>query len=134
MPCKRSATHGSRPHHGGRSGIAGRWRFSALGEVGQVSAAIADSSLIEEISRLSTSAFRLAASRSFGNGNRLRLSLAQPLRVEAGAARFSLPTGRTPEWVVPPPPSPPPCPPVAAKWISPPPLNCPWPRAGSGWG
>ncbi|MYF19836.1 MAG: S8 family serine peptidase [Synechococcus sp. SB0677_bin_5] len=35
---------------------------------------------------------------------------------------------------LPPPPSPPSCPPVAARWISPPPLNCPWPRAGSGWG
>lgn len=85
---------------GGLRGSAGRWRLAALEEVGQVSASVRGGSLVEEISRLSTSAFRLSAGREFDNGNRLRLSVAQPLRVEQGSAGFWLPTGRTPDGVV----------------------------------
>ncbi|MCY3538209.1 MAG: hypothetical protein OXH24_11225, partial [Cyanobacteria bacterium MAG IRC3_bin_20] len=77
----------------GLKGEAGRWSLSALGELGQVSAAVADSSLIEEISRLSTSAFRLSASRSLDNGAKLRLSLSQPLRVEGGSMDYTLADG-----------------------------------------
>lgn len=57
-------------------------------------------SLVEEITPLGTSSFHLSATREFDNGHRLRLSVAQPLRVEDGAVEFSLPTGRTPEGVV----------------------------------
>jgi len=85
---------------GGLRGSAGRWSFSALGEVGQVSASVRGGSLVEEITPLGTSSFHLSATREFDNGHRLRLSVAQPLRVEDGAVEFSLPTGRTPEGVV----------------------------------
>ena len=64
---------------------AGNWQLAAQGEVGQVSPTVAHSQFIKEISSLSTTSFRLAASRPFANGSALRLSLSQPLRVESGS-------------------------------------------------
>ena len=84
----------------GLKGAAGRWSLSAVGEVGAVTPSVASSRLIDAISRLSTSAFRLQARRSLDNGNALSISLSQPLRVDNGTAAFSLPTGRTPDGVV----------------------------------
>ena len=79
---------------------AGRWQLSAAGEIGTVQPSLAASSLIDHVSPLTTSAFRLQASKTFDNGHGLSLSLAQPLRVDQGAASFSLPTGRTGDGVV----------------------------------
>ena len=73
----------------------GDWQLAATGEIGQVSPGVSGSQLIDSISSLSTSAFRLAASRPFANGSTLRFSLSQPLRVNSGVASLSLPTGRT---------------------------------------
>ena len=78
----------------------GDWQLAATGEIGQVNPGVSGSQLIDSISSLSTSAFRLAASRPFANGSTLRFSLAQPLRVNSGAASLSLPTGRTQDGTV----------------------------------
>ena len=78
----------------------GDWQLAAEGELGQVNPAVSQSLLIDTISPLSTSAFRLAATRPFTNGSALRFSLSQPLRVTSGAASLSLPTGRTQEGTV----------------------------------
>ena len=79
---------------------AGPWTLSAAGEIGAVAPSVDSSRLMDHISPLTTSAFRLQASKTFNSGHALRLSLAQPLRVEQGAAAFSIPTGRTTEGVV----------------------------------
>ncbi|HBP53167.1 MAG TPA: hypothetical protein DD643_01890, partial [Synechococcus sp. UBA8638] len=84
----------------GVEGSAGRWSLSAMGEVGIVTPSVASSHLITTISSLGTSAFRLQARRSLGNGGALSLSLSQPLRVDRGAAVFSPTTGRTKDGVV----------------------------------
>ena len=75
---------------------AGAWTLSADAELG-VAAPETGGGLIEEVPRLVTSAFRLHAERPAANGAAWRLSLAQPLRVERGEARLSVPVGRTPE-------------------------------------
>lgn len=69
---------------------AGNWQLAAQGELGQVNPSAGPSQFIDTISSLSTSAFRLAASRPFANGSTLRLSLSQPLGVERGSAALSL--------------------------------------------
>ena len=74
---------------------AGSWQLAAQGELGQVNPSVGQSRLIDAVSSLSTSAFRLQATRPFANGSTLSFSLSQPLRVERGFADFSLPTGRT---------------------------------------
>ena len=74
---------------------AGSWQLAAQGELGQVNPSVGQSRLIDTVSSLSTSAFRLQATRPFANGSTLSFSLSQPLRVERGFADFSLPTGRT---------------------------------------
>ena len=84
----------------GLNATAGRWTLAAAGEIGEVQPSLASSHLIDHVSPLATSAFRLQASRVFDNGNTLRFSLSQPLRVDHGAAVFSLPTGRTREGIV----------------------------------
>ncbi len=84
----------------GLNTTAGRWTLAAAGEIGEVQPSLASSHLIDHVSPLTTSAFRLQASRAFDNGNTLRFSLSQPLRVDHGAATFSLPTGRTQDGVV----------------------------------
>ena len=84
----------------GLNTTAGRWTLAAAGEIGEVKPSLASSRLIDQVSPLTTSAFRLQASRAFDNANILRFSLSQPLRVDHGAAAFSLPTGRTREGIV----------------------------------
>ena len=79
---------------------AGGWQLAAQGEIGQVNPALGQSQLIDSVSPLSTSAFRLQAMGPFANGSTLSFSLSQPLRVEGGTAAFSLPTGRTQDAVV----------------------------------
>ena len=74
------------------------WRLSAQGELGAVSPDSTRGPLIRELSTLSTSAFRLAATRALSRGGAtLRLAVEQPVRVTAGAAFLDLPTGRTVE-------------------------------------
>ena len=76
------------------------WQLAAQGELGMVNPSAAKSQFISDLSSLSTTAFRLEASRPLFNGSTLRVALAQPLRVESGAMTLSLPTGRTKEGVV----------------------------------
>lgn len=83
----------------GLSARVGPWRLSADGELGSVRPE-ARHGIVRGVSRLVTSAFSLAAERSLGDGERLRLSASQPLRVERGRARLSIPTGRTPDGAV----------------------------------
>ncbi len=74
----------------------GSWRLGAGAEIGTVRAA-AQGGMLASISPLTTSAFAVAAARKLADGDRLRFSLAQPLRVEAGRARLTVPVGRTKE-------------------------------------
>jgi len=74
----------------GLNATVGNWQLAAQGEVGQVTPAVAHSQLIEAISPLSTSAFRLQATRPFVQGGTFSLSLSQPLRVESGSFTHSL--------------------------------------------
>ena len=76
------------------------WELSAQGEVGMVNPAVARSQFINDISTLTSSAFRLQARKRLDNGASFRLALSQPLRVESGAASLSLPTGRTKDGLV----------------------------------
>ena len=76
------------------------WELSAQGELGMVTPAVARSQFINDISTLTSSAFRLQAHKPFSNGSAFRLALSQPLRVESGAAALSLPTGRTKDGLV----------------------------------
>ena len=76
------------------------WQLSAQGEVGMVNPAVARSQFINDISTLTSSAFRLQARKRLDNGAAFRLALSQPLRVESGAAALSLPTGRTKDGLV----------------------------------
>ncbi|MDE0390168.1 MAG: S8 family serine peptidase [Rhodospirillales bacterium] len=72
----------------------GAWHLGANAEIGTVNASVRGG-LIGDISPLTTSAFALHATRSWADTGALTLSLAQPLRVEAGKARLSVPIGRT---------------------------------------
>ena len=72
----------------------GSWRLGAGAEIGTVRAA-AQGGMLASISPLTTSAFAVEAERSLADGDGLRFSLAQPLRVEAGRARLTVPVGRT---------------------------------------
>ena len=72
----------------------GTWRLDAGAEIGAVNASVRDG-MLTGLSPLLTSAFALRAERPLANGDSLRLSAAQPLRVESGRARLSVPTGRT---------------------------------------
>ena len=76
---------------------AGAWTISANAEAGIASVDSAPG-LIADVSPLTTSAFAIAAERTFGDGaRRLRFSVSQPLRVERGRARLDVPAGRTPD-------------------------------------
>ena len=77
----------------GRANL-GAWRIGAGAEIGTVRA-LARGGMIAGVSPLTTSAFALTAKRRLANGDRIELSAAQPLRVEAGRARLSVPSGRT---------------------------------------
>ena len=72
----------------------GTWQVGAGAEIGTVRAA-ARGGMIARLSPLTTSAFAVAAERALPNGDGLRFSLSQPLRVEAGMARLAVPVGRT---------------------------------------
>ena len=72
----------------------GSWRLGAGAEIGTVRAA-AQGGMLASISPLTTSAFAVGAARKLAGGDGLRISLAQPLRVEAGRARLTVPVGRT---------------------------------------
>ena len=72
----------------------GGWRLIGGAEVGATSASPRNG-VLTGLSRLATSAFALRATRPLTKGNGLRLSISQPLRVEAGRAELSIPVGRT---------------------------------------
>ena len=75
-------------------GDFGEWGMSANAEIGTVSSAVRGG-VITAISPLTTTAFSLHANRAFDDGESLRLTVSQPLRVERGRASLSLPSGRT---------------------------------------
>ena len=72
----------------------GQWRVGGTAEIGTVNARTRDG-LFEDLSPLATSAFALHATRQGSEGDVVRVSLAQPLRVEDGEARLAVPAGRT---------------------------------------
>ncbi len=76
------------------SARVGAWRLAAGAEVGMASAAAADG-ILAGLSPLFSSAFALRAERRTAGAGSLLLSVSQPLRVEAGRARLSVPVGRT---------------------------------------
>ncbi len=73
---------------------AGAWRLDASAEAG-IAHAAADGGMLTGLSPLFSSAFALRAERPLDATGSLRLSVSQPLRVESGRARFSIPAGRT---------------------------------------
>ena len=77
----------------------GSWRLGAGAEVGTVNASVEDG-LIADVSPLTTSTFALQAVRPLTDDSAFTLSLSQPLRVEAGRARLSVPVGRTKDGLV----------------------------------
>ena len=72
----------------------GAWRLGAGAEIGTVRAA-PRGGMIAGVSPVATSALALAAERRTDGGGVLSVSLAQPLRVEAGRARMAVPVGRS---------------------------------------
>ena len=72
----------------------GSWRLGAGAEIGTVRAA-AQGGMLASISPLTTSAFAVEAERRLADGDGVRFSLAQPLRVEGGRASLTVPAGRT---------------------------------------
>ena len=68
----------------------GAWRISAGAEIGRATPSV-HGGMIVGISPLSTSAFAIRALRNLDDKTSFTLSLAQPLRVESGHARFSIP-------------------------------------------
>ena len=70
------------------------WRVFGGAEIGLTRPDSGDG-LIEGLSPLATSAAEVHAERALGEGRTVRFSLAQPLRVEAGRVRFSIPIART---------------------------------------
>ena len=71
----------------------GSWHIGAGAELGAIRART-EGGMLERISPLATSAFELRAARPMGGGT-VRVSLSQPLRVETGHARLTIPVGRT---------------------------------------
>ena len=72
------------------------WRLGAGGEIGTGNAT-ARGGMLAELLPMTTSAFAFQAERKLAEGDTLVVSVAQPLRVEAGRARLSVPIGRTKE-------------------------------------
>ena len=70
------------------------WRIGGTAEVGTVNARASDG-LFDGFSPLVTSAAALHATRPTAGGGAFMVSLSQPLRVEDGRARLSVPSGRT---------------------------------------
>ncbi|MYG63260.1 MAG: hypothetical protein F4158_01505 [Synechococcus sp. SB0675_bin_7] len=81
-------------HLGSRWQIdVGQWSLAASGELGLVTPTVTGSRVIDGIDTLTTNAFTLEAAREFNNGNTLRFSLNQPLRVAAGSMDYTLAAG-----------------------------------------
>lgn len=80
---------------GGGAQVGG-WRLNARAEAGMAYAR-AGGGMLTGVSPLYSSAFVLRAERALDADSMLRLSVSQPLRVEAGQARLSIPVGRTKE-------------------------------------
>ena len=78
----------------GFSTAVGNWGIRAEAELG-VTGSEASGGMVKEVSTVATSAFSLSAERAFEDGDRFRLSLSQPLRVERGRMRLAVPAGRT---------------------------------------
>ncbi len=76
------------------SAETGGWRLGGGPEIGMVRPKL-DEGIITGLEPLATSAFAFHASRPVAGSGTLLVSLAQPLRVEAGDAVLSIPTGRT---------------------------------------
>ncbi|MDE0054092.1 MAG: S8 family serine peptidase [Gammaproteobacteria bacterium] len=72
----------------------GDWQLGGGPEVGVVHAR-AEEGIIAGVSPLLTSAFAVHATRPVGANGMLQVTLGQPLRVEGGDARLSIPVGRT---------------------------------------
>ena len=72
----------------------GAWRLDASAEIGMAHAA-AGGGLITGVSPLFSSAFAIRAQRPLAGRDTLHLSVSQPLRLESGRARLSVPVGRT---------------------------------------
>ena len=72
----------------------GHWRIAGTAEIGTVNARTRDG-LFDGFSPLVTSAVALQATRPTADGGAFMVSLSQPLRVEEGRARLSVPSGRT---------------------------------------
>lgn len=71
-----------------------RWTLHADAEIGRADSTVRGGGLIEDVSPVVSSAFALHANRPFGKGT-FGVTLVQPLRVETGTARLSVPVGRT---------------------------------------
>ena len=76
------------------SARAGGWRFGAGAEIG-IAGAAARNGMLVGMSPLFSSAFAVQAERPLADAGSLMLSVSQPLRVESGRARLSVPVGRT---------------------------------------
>ena len=76
------------------SARAGAWRLDASAEIGMAHAA-AGGGLITGVSPLFSSAFAIRAQRPLAGRDTLHISVSQPLRLESGRARLSVPVGRT---------------------------------------
>ena len=72
----------------------GQWRLGGTAEIGTVNARTHDG-LFDEFTPLATSAFALHLTRQVRDGDEIRVSVAQPLRVEDGQALLTIPAGRT---------------------------------------
>ena len=70
------------------------WRLDASAELG-LTAASTRGGMLADVSPLLSSAFAMRAERPLGERDSLRFSVSQPLRVESGRARLSVPIGRT---------------------------------------
>ncbi len=71
----------------------GGWRLALDAEIGLVAPGVGGG-IIDDFSRLTTSAVSLRASRRLGDRDEVVLSVSQPPRVESGSARLTLPVGR----------------------------------------
>ena len=74
--------------------IVGGWRIAANAEFGRVFST-PEGDLITDHSNVATSAVSLEAMKPVGTNGVAQISISQPLRVERGAAGFSIPVGRT---------------------------------------
>ena len=78
---------------------AGGWRVGMSGELGRATRDAAGGIVADTGAPAFSTAFAADAARPLAGGT-LRLSLQQPLRIESGRLRLSLPVGRTPQGAV----------------------------------